>query len=201
MNNRVCQAYFRRTFVTGLIASAITAVTLPLARAAATSAEDASTNLDVWKSVQLVGTDGQPLSLCQLTAPVVVVHLWASWCAACLGELAPLQDLAGRFGPMGVAIMLVSHPKHWEADQAFLERTHVRLPAYTLAPDTAWELRAAAFGVVEGAYAVPRTLVFAGHEKRRCVLAQEGAQNWGLPQANTRLRAWLQAANTLGVMR
>jgi thiol-disulfide isomerase/thioredoxin len=182
----------RRSFFAVLGAGA--AAALPLARvAAASEPEGASPEQDVWKSIELVGLDGQALSLGQLAAPVVVVHLWASWCATCLGELAPLQDVAERLGPAGVATILVSHPKHWDADQAFLRRARVRLPAYTLAPETSWEARAAAFAIAGGSYAVPRTLVFAGRE-RRCVLDREGAQDWRSPQTAARFQAWLRSA-------
>ena len=92
-----------------------------------------------------------------------------------------------------MATLLVSHPKHWDADQAFLRRAGVQLPAYTLAPNTPWEARTAAFAIVGGSYAVPRTLVFAGLE-RRCVLARDGALDWRSPQTVTRLETWLRAA-------
>ena len=171
------------------------AAAVPLVGAnAAPGTDDSGRLTDVWMNVELVGADGRPLGVAEVAAPVLVVHLWASWCPACLGELASLEDVAGRLGPAGVETLLVSHPKHWEADQAFLKRNRVRLPAYTLAPETSYEVRAAAFNVVGGSYAVPRTLVFAGRE-RRCVLAREGAQDWRSAQTADSLRAWVRAAS------
>ena len=179
----------RRSFVAGVGA----AVLLRGNAVAASPLENAgAAGQEAWKSVELVGTDGQALTLGQLTAPVVVVHIWASWCAACLGELPSLQDWAARLNPAAVAPILVSHPKHWDADQAFLRRTRVQLPAYTIAADTSWDMRAAVFDIVGGSFAVPRTLVFAGRD-RRCVLTKEGPENWQSSQLATRLRGWLRS--------
>ena len=180
-----------------VFAQQVTAPDVPaLARDLSRSGSEGSgadANRKVWTGIELAGADGQALSLDQVDAPVVVIHLWASWCAACLGELAPLQETAVRLGPSGMATLLVSHPKHWDEDRAFLHRMDVRLPAYTLAPNTSWEVRAAAFAIVGDTYAVPRTLVFAGSE-RRCVLVRDGALDWRSPQTATRLKTWLRAA-------
>ena len=181
----------RRAFVAGAGA----AVLLRANGAAASSLEeDGGTGQEAWQSVQLVGIDGQALTLGQITAPVVVVHVWASWCAACLGELPSLQGWAARLNPTAVLPMLVSHPKHWDADQAFLRRTRVQIPAFTVAPDTSWEMREAVFNIVGGSFAVPRTLAFAGRI-RRCVLTKEGPENWQSPQFAARLNAWLRSAS------
>jgi thiol-disulfide isomerase/thioredoxin len=188
------RAISRRVVLAGLSAIGLGAPALgqiPSRSGPEDNGRDASQG--VWTSVDLIGTDGREISLGQVSAPLIIVHLWASWCAACLGELASLQEIAERLGPSGIATLLVSHPKHWDADQAFLQRAGLQMRAYTLAPGTPWEVRAAAFAMVGGSYAVPRTLVFAGSE-RRCVLARDGAVNWRSPQTATRLNAWLRAA-------
>lgn len=186
-------AHTRRSFVVRLGAAA--AVALPLTHAAAAPAPgDAAARAGAWTAVELVGLDGQATTLGQIAASVVAVHVWASWCPACLGELASIQALAERLGPAGLATVLVSHPKNWARDAAFLRRARIQLPAYTLSPGVPWEMREAVFDMAGGSYAVPRTLVFAGRE-RRCVLAKEGAEDWQSPEVAARLRAWLRAAN------
>jgi thiol-disulfide isomerase/thioredoxin len=194
MNAKNAKAQSRRSFVAG--ASAVAAL-LRARVAGASPPRDAGggggVGSEVWKSIALVGIDGREITLGQVNAPVVIVHVWASWCAACLGELPSLQGWAARLGPAVVAPLLVSHPKHWEADKAFLRRTGVALPAYTVAADTSWDMRVAAFDIVGGSFALPRTLVFAGRD-RRCVLAKEGPENWESPQVATRLKGWLGPA-------
>ncbi len=179
----------RRSFVA---AAGITAVLLRANVAAASSLVEDGSRQGAWKSVELIGINGQAITLSQISAPVVVVHVWASWCAACLGEMPSLQDWAARLNPAEVAPVLVSHPKHWDADTAFLRRTGVQLPAYTIAPDTAWEMRAAVFNIVGGSFAIPRTLVFAGRD-RHCVMTTEGPENWRSAQLAARLRTWLRS--------
>lgn len=178
----------RRSFVAG--AGAATALLLGEA-ARASPFKEAGAEAEVWKSVALVGADGREITLGQVIAPVVLVHVWASWCAACLAELPSLQAWAARLGPAAVAPLLVSHPRHWNADEAFLRRAGVTLPAYTIAQDTPWEMRAAAFGIVGGSFALPQSLVFAGRD-RPCVLAKDGAVDWASPQVARRLAPWLR---------
>lgn len=180
----------RRSFL-ALGAAAAAAAVLPGRRAHAAPAAGAAR--DVWTSIVLTGTNGQAVTLSEIPAPVVMVHLWASWCAACLGELPAVESFAGRVSGAETAVLLVSHPKHWEADQAFLQRRGIRVPAYTVAADTPWDLRSAAFGMTGGSFALPQTLAFAGRE-RRCVMVHEGAANWRSPQFAARLEPWRKAA-------
>jgi thiol-disulfide isomerase/thioredoxin len=187
-------AQSRRSFLArvGAAAGAVAAAALPRLPARAAPVPDGGARAEAWNAVELVGSDGQAITLGQIAAPVVVVHVWASWCPACLDELASVQGLAERLGPAGLATILVSHPRNWERDLVFLRRTQVRLPAYTLAPDVPWAMREAVFDMTGSTYAVPRTLVFAGRD-RRCVLAKEGPENWQSPQVAARLRSWLRS--------
>jgi thiol-disulfide isomerase/thioredoxin len=134
-----------------------------------------------WTAVELVAPDGRRTAIGALPSRAVLIHVWASWCARCLGELGPLEEAAARFERAGVSTLLVSHPKHWAADRAYLRQHGVNLPAYVLAPETSWELRAAALGMAGSSFAVPQTLLFAGRE-RRCVLVREGALDWRAPR-------------------
>lgn len=153
----------------------------------------AETAAGVWSSIELVGTQGGTMTLGQVAAPLVLIHLWGSWCAPCLRELPSLLGLAQRLGPARLALLLVSHPKHWDADKAYLRRARISVPGYTLAPGTSWALRAAAFDITGGSYAVPRSLVLAGRD-RRCVLNKEGPEDWASPSMDARLGGWLRHA-------
>ncbi len=91
---------FRRSFVASLGATALSAV-LPVARAKADSEPARAARAAAWLAVDLLGTDGREMSLGQIAAPVVVVHVWASWCPACVGELASIQAVMDQLGPAG----------------------------------------------------------------------------------------------------
>lgn len=184
----------RRSFVAGVAAASV------LSRVPAAGASppgeavwNTRSRSEVWKSIALVGTDGREITLGQTDAAVVIVHIWASWCAACRGELPSFQAWAAQLGPAAVAPLLVSHPRHWDADRAFLQRAGMSLPAYTVAPDTSWDMRMAAFDMVGGSFVLPRTLVFAGRDKG-CVLVKVGPEDWGSPQFAARLMTWLRSA-------
>ena len=179
-------SWSRRSFLTGFGAVPI----LGGVHAAFATPAQSRGNADIWQSIELVGADGQSATIREMRAPLVLVHLWGSWCAPCLRELPSLAGLARRFDPARLAVLLVSHPKHWEADRAYLQRAGISLPAYTLAPETSWDMRAAAFDITDGSYAVPRSLVLAGRD-RRCVLSKQGPEAWDSSRVSAQLRRWM----------
>lgn len=63
---------------------------------------------------------GQSLSLTAFKGKVVLVDVWASWCAPCKQELPMLDDIARRLGPRGVEILAVSIDQDKENVHAFL---------------------------------------------------------------------------------
>lgn len=65
---------------------------------------------------------GQPLSLKSLSGQVVLLDIWASWCAPCKEELPLLDEMAGRLGESGVKIVAVSIDDDPEAMKDFLRQ-------------------------------------------------------------------------------
>ena len=61
-------------------------------------------------AVALVGTtlDGERFDLAELRGDVVVVNVWASWCAPCRDELPALADAARRWGEDGLHVVGIS---------------------------------------------------------------------------------------------
>jgi thiol-disulfide isomerase/thioredoxin len=67
--------------------------------------------------------DGQPTTLSAFRGRVVLVNLWATWCAPCLKEMPALDALQGALGGPEFAVVAVNidtrnldKPKAWLAD-------------------------------------------------------------------------------------
>lgn len=76
-------------------------------------------------------TGGEPLALRSLRGQVVLLDLWASWCAPCREEMPLLDDLARRLEAKGVRVVAVSVD---EDRSAALEFLHIQ---------PSWQLRVA----------------------------------------------------------
>jgi thiol-disulfide isomerase/thioredoxin len=63
---------------------------------------------------------GPAISLRALAGQVVLVDIWASWCAPCREELPLLDDMAARLGDRGVQIVAVSIDEDAETVREFL---------------------------------------------------------------------------------
>lgn len=84
---------------------------LPGARAA--GATSASSTVKEWSAAQpapipLERLNGSPFDLKQLQGKVVVINLWAAWCAPCLTEMPVLARLARSFSSFPVEVLLVN---------------------------------------------------------------------------------------------
>lgn len=70
---------------------------------------------------------GQPASLEALKGKVVVLNLWATWCAPCRKEMPSLDRLQARFKDQPVVVMALSVDRAGpERVQAFLDEIGVR---------------------------------------------------------------------------
>lgn len=55
-----------------------------------------------WSSRSL---DGTTLSLADYRGQVVLLNIWATWCAPCLREMPALQELQDEFGSQGLTVI------------------------------------------------------------------------------------------------
>jgi thiol-disulfide isomerase/thioredoxin len=63
---------------------------------------------------------GGKIDLGSLKGKVVLVDIWASWCAPCMEEMPLLDDMAGRLKKKGVEIIAVSVDEDKDSAQTFL---------------------------------------------------------------------------------
>ena len=139
----------------------------------------------LWMGMELQGQDGRSFNVRDLRAPVTLLHLWANWCPACLGEMGSLATAAAAMGDK-VDVVFVSHPQFWHADQAFAGRRN--LPFRLATPTTANGQPVLDAALLEnGAYAVPRTVLLRA-DGRNAAWSHLGAVSWSSPGAVARLR-------------
>ena len=63
---------------------------------------------------------GGKIDLGSLKGKVVLVDIWASWCAPCMEEMPLLDDMAGRLKKKGIEIIAVSVDEDKDSAQTFL---------------------------------------------------------------------------------
>jgi thiol-disulfide isomerase/thioredoxin len=71
--------------------------------------------------LKLTGFDGRAYDRRALAGKVVLLDLWASWCAPCKEELPLLDAMATRLRPKGVTILAVSIDENREDAEGFLK--------------------------------------------------------------------------------
>lgn len=116
--------------------TAATLALLLLARAAESArgpaAEHASATRvrDILRSHSFRGLDGRTTSLESLRGQVVVLNVWASWCAPCRKELPELQALHAEIAKKGGRVMAVSIDLEARNAARFAQKLGLTLPVY-----------------------------------------------------------------------
>lgn len=78
-----------------------------------------------------VGVDlnGDPLALSDFAGEVVVLNVWASWCAPCRAEAGALEEVALQFDDKGVQFIGLNTRDSNAAAQAFIRNYGVTYPS------------------------------------------------------------------------
>ncbi len=131
---------------------------------------------------------GKPLKISDWKGRVVLINLWATWCAPCRKEMPDLAELQRQLGSEDFEVVAISvDRKGVEASSAFLKETGAENLKLYVEPTT---------GIVNALQAIglPSTILVDrnGHEIGRLV----GPANWAAPEAIALIKAAL--AETAG---
>ena len=73
--------------------------------------------------------DGEPFVLADHLGEVVVLNVWASWCAPCRAEAPALQEVAAELADSGVQFVGLNNRDSAEPAQAFVDRFGLTYPS------------------------------------------------------------------------
>lgn len=119
----------------------------------------------------------KPITLAAYRGRVVVLNLWATWCAPCIKELPSLNRLQQRFKPNDVIVVAASMDRGgWRAVDPFWRKA--KLPALTPHLDKSTMM---AFNLK--ARGLPLTLIY--DRQGREVARLAGDADWGSKEAAT----------------
>jgi thiol-disulfide isomerase/thioredoxin len=131
--------------------------------------------------------DGQPTSLSGFRGKVILVNLWATWCAPCRKEMPALDKLQGELGGPEFEVVAINiDQRNLDRPRSFLAEIGVSRLAYYADPSAKvfQQLR-----VVDRALGMPTTLLI---DRDGCELAYlPGPAEWASEDALKLIRAAL----------
>ncbi len=133
------------------------------------------------------GPDGKPMTLADLRGRMVLLNLWATWCAPCRKEMPALDKLQAELGGSDFEVVAVNiDQRNLDRPKTFLQEVKVERLAYYADPSAKifQQLRA-----VDRAVGMPTTLLI---DKDGCELAYlAGPAEWASAEAIAFIRAAL----------
>ena len=138
--------------------------------------------LDVPKEPRAIPTvgftdaDGKALTIADFKGEVVVLNLWATWCAPCKKEMPTLAALQAAYATQPVKVLAVSVDRDDDLNVAKADIAAV--PPLKLYRDPGYKL---AFGLTPRAEGFPTTLIFDKQGRERARLS--GEADWNSPEA------------------
>ena len=131
--------------------------------------------------------DGMPRTLSSMRGKVLLVNLWATWCAPCRKEMPALDRLQAELGGADFEVVAISiDQRNLDKPKAFLQEIGVSRLAYYSDPTAKifQELKA-----VDKAFGMPTTLLI---DKNGCELGYlAGPAEWFSPDAIKLVKAAL----------
>jgi thiol-disulfide isomerase/thioredoxin len=130
--------------------------------------------------------DGKPLRAADFKGKVLVLNLWATWCAPCVAEMPTLAKLAAEYAgkPVVVAPVSVDTPADVDKARAFIGK----YPPLRFYSDPQMKLP---FALKPQAGGMPTTIIYGADGLERGRLA--GGADWSGPDARAVIDRVLQA--------
>ncbi len=129
--------------------------------------------------------DGKPLTLADFKGQIVVVNLWATWCAPCRLEMPTLAKLQAAYQTQPVQVLAISVDR--DTDLA-LARTDIANNApLKLYRDPGYKF---AFGLKPTAAGFPTTIIFDKQGRERARLS--GGADWNGKESRGLIEALLK---------
>ena len=75
--------------------------------------------------ITLERLDGSTLNLADLSGTVIVLNVWATWCAPCRKEMPELENLQNQSDPKKIRVIGISIDRTPEKMAAYLEETKI----------------------------------------------------------------------------
>src|ERR1700722_510110 len=116
---------------------------------------------------------GRPVALSAFADKVVLINLWASWCAPCVKEFPSLKHLVEHFNGK-LVVLAVSHDHSREDLDSFVNTFGAVPEGFVIA----WE-KERMTGDLLGTDQLPETSILPAQHKPRCKVA--GEQIWAEP--------------------
>jgi len=135
--------------------------------------------------IPLTAPDGSAVRLADFKGKVVVLNLWATWCAPCKVEMPTLNALAAAYPTQPVEVIAASVDRLEDREKAKAEM--VQYPALTLAFDDGYKLT---YGLVPPAPGMPTTVILDKKGLERARLA--GEADWNSKEARALIEALLK---------
>lgn len=129
--------------------------------------------------------DGKPVTLADFKGQVVVVNLWASWCAPCKTEMPTLARLQAAYQTQPVKVLAISVDR--DSDLNLARAEIAANPPLALYRDPGYRL---AFALEPRAQGFPTTILYdrAGRERARL----SGDADWSSPEARGLIEALIK---------
>jgi thiol-disulfide isomerase/thioredoxin len=136
----------------------------------------------------ITGPDGQPARLTDKAGRVILVNLWATWCAPCVVEMPTLAALHRSFEGRGFEVVAVSVDRADTAKKAEVELARLSGGALRFYHDprmaVVFPMKARGF---------PTSVLYDGNGKEIARLA--GEADWNSPEARALIEAALAQAS------
>ncbi|GAA6155511.1 MAG: TlpA disulfide reductase family protein [Alphaproteobacteria bacterium] len=137
------------------------------------------------EAIEFVDGDGNPLTLADFTGRVVLLNLWATWCAPCREEMPALDALQAEAGSDDFLVLALSLDRGGiEKPKDFLEEIEIKHLAL-------YHDKTGRMGTRLGAFGLPTTLLIGRDGKSLGRLV--GPAHWDDPDAVALVRAAIAA--------